>query len=120
MLSIIISSHAMFWDFGHPKNVVSRSILYPEKKVSVSPKSLCISKKVFLCPKKKWHPFDRGVGDITLKSAFTSTSHACPNAATTDGAVLVKARVDKERKFAELVHGDSCRLVVVGNWRPLE
>ena len=51
--------------------------------------------------------------DITLRSAITSSSHACPNAATVDGAVLVKARVDKERKYTELVNGDRCRLVVV-------
>ena len=48
--------------------------------------------------------------DITLRSA----SHACPSAATVDGAVLVKARADKERKYAELVNRDRCRLVVVG------
>ena len=27
---------------------------------------------------------------------------------------LVKARADKERKYAELINGDRCRLVVVG------
>ena len=52
--------------------------------------------------------------DITLRSALTSASHAFPSAATIDGAVLVKARADKERKYAELVNGDRCRLVVVG------
>ena len=52
--------------------------------------------------------------DITLRSALTSASHACPNAATFNAAVLVKARADKERKYAELVNGDRCRLVVVG------
>ena len=45
---------------------------------------------------------------------LSSASQACPNAATIDGAVLVKARADKERKYAELVNGDRCRLVVVG------
>ena len=50
--------------------------------------------------------------DITLRSALTSASHACPSAATIDGAVLVKARADKERKYAEL--NEDCRLVVVG------
>ena len=54
------------------------------------------------------------VVDITLRSALTSASHACTSAATIDGAVLVKARADKERKHAELVNGDRCRLVVVG------
>ena len=57
-----------------------------------------------------------------LRSALSSASHACPNAATIDGerkytfdgAVLVKARADNERKHAELVHGDRSRLVVVG------
>ena len=52
--------------------------------------------------------------DITLRTALTSASHACPSAATIDGAVLVKARADKERKYAELVNGDRCRLVVIG------
>ena len=31
-----------------------------------------------------------------------------------DGAVLAKARNDKEHKYAELLVGDRCRLVVVG------
>ena len=52
--------------------------------------------------------------DITMRCALTSTSQACPNAAIENGAVLVKARADKERKYAELVESDRCRLVVVG------
>ena len=40
---------------------------------------------------------------------------ACPNAATTNGAVLQAARAEKKvTKYAELLHGDRCRLVVVG------
>ena len=34
--------------------------------------------------------------DITLRSAVTANGRACPNAATVDGAVLTKARLDKE------------------------
>ena len=52
--------------------------------------------------------------DITKRSALTSASHACPNAATLTGAVLVRARTDKEREYAERVNWDRCRLVVVG------
>ena len=52
--------------------------------------------------------------DITLSSAVTVCGRPCPNAASEDGAVLARARVDKERKYAELLVDDSCQLVVVG------
>ena len=55
-----------------------------------------------------------GLLSITVPNSLWTSRHACPNAATIDGAVLVKARVDKERKYAELVNEDRCRLVVVG------
>ena len=45
--------------------------------------------------------------DITIRSVLTATSH-------TDGAALLQARRDKERKYAELLADDCCRLVVVG------
>ena len=52
--------------------------------------------------------------DITMRSALTANGSACPNAAHTDGAVLLRARVDKERKCHELLDAERCRLVVVG------
>ena len=52
--------------------------------------------------------------DITLSSAVTVCGRPCPNAASEDGAVLARARVDKERKYAELLVDDSCQFVVVG------
>ena len=52
--------------------------------------------------------------DITIRCAHTAESRACPNAATTNGAVLQAARVQKATKYAEFLHGDRCRLVVVG------
>ena len=52
--------------------------------------------------------------DITLRSAVTACGRACPNAATVDGAVLTRARRDKETKYVELLEGDRCQLVVVG------
>ena len=36
------------------------------------------------------------------------------NAAHTDGAVLLRARLDKEKKYHELWDAERCRLVVVG------
>ena len=59
--------------------------------------------------------------DITLRSAITASGEACPNAAAVNGAVLHRARRDKETKYAELVEGERCRLVVVpietgGRW----
>ena len=52
--------------------------------------------------------------DITVRSPLTSTGLARPGAATTDGAVLVRARADKEAKYTELLQGNRCHLVVVG------
>ena len=52
--------------------------------------------------------------DITVRSALTANGSACPNAAHTDGAVLLRARTDKERKYHELLDAERCRLVVVG------
>ena len=52
--------------------------------------------------------------DITIRCVDTAESRACPNAATTNGAVLQAARAQKATKYAELLHGDRCRLVVVG------
>ena len=52
--------------------------------------------------------------DITLRNAVTANGRACPNVGTVDGAVLTKARLDKETKDAELVESDRCQLVVVG------
>ena len=73
------------------------------------------------------HALDRGVDDRVAVPSRCPTRcghhiavrshiclHACPNAATLNGAMLVNARADKERKYAELVNGDRCRLVVVG------
>ena len=52
--------------------------------------------------------------DITLRSAVTANGRVCPNAATVDGAVFTRARLDKETKYAKLVESDRCQLVVVG------
>ena len=59
--------------------------------------------------------------DVTLRSPLTAQGMACAGAAQTNGAVLHRARRDKERKYQELVAGDRCRLVVValetgGRW----
>ena len=62
-------------------------------------------------------PLQHGVQlavDITIPCAHTAQSRACPNAATTNGAVLQAASAEKATKYAELLHGDRCRLVVVG------
>ena len=60
--------------------------------------------------------------DITVRSALTANGSACPNAAHTDGEVLLRARTDKERKYHELLDAERCRLVVVGSGsrRPME
>eukprot|EP00973_Karenia_brevis_P071494 9933428-Karenia_brevis.AAC.1 len=47
------------------------------------------------------------------RGAVTAEGDACTGAAEEDGAVLARARSDKERKYAELVCGSRCRLVVV-------
>ena len=58
--------------------------------------------------------------DITLRSALTSGGRASTNAASVNGAALVRARRDKETKHAELVNGARCHLVVAietgGRW----
>ena len=69
--------------------------------------------------------------DITLRSALCATGEPQPGAAKVDGAVLVRARRDKENSYPELVTSRRCRLVVArqgaagvtkeriscGNWR---
>ena len=52
--------------------------------------------------------------DITIRSPLTATGAPVPNTSHTAGAALLQARRDKERKYAELLAGDRCRLVVVG------
>ena len=59
--------------------------------------------------------------DITLRSATSANGLPQRNAAHIDGAVLTRARADKEAKYAELVGGNQCFLVVValeigGRW----
>ena len=59
--------------------------------------------------------------DITLRSALTAQGCACPNASRSNGAVLSRARQDKETKYYELVSSERCQLVVVaietgGRW----
>ena len=51
--------------------------------------------------------------DITLRSALTSNGEPRPGSARVDGHVCERARADKETKYAELLAGDRCRLVVV-------
>ena len=58
--------------------------------------------------------------DITLRCALRGCSNAHLHAATTNGAVLARARVDKERKYVELMDAEP-RLVVIavetgGRW----
>ena len=59
--------------------------------------------------------------DITLRCALRGCSNAHLHTATTNGAVLARARVDKERKYVELLDAKRCRLVVIavetgGRW----
>ena len=59
--------------------------------------------------------------DITLRSATSANGLPRRNAAHRDGAVLTQARADKEAKYAELVAGNHCFLVVIaletgGRW----
>ena len=61
--------------------------------------------------------------DITLRCAQTASCMPRPGAAVVDGTVCAGARLDKERKYAELLSCDRCRLVVVametgGRWNP--
>ena len=48
------------------------------------------------------------------QSTSRSGAPPAPNTSHIDGAALLQARRDMERKYAELLAGDSCRLVVVG------
>ena len=59
--------------------------------------------------------------DITLRSALACNGEPRPGAARVNGSVCERARADKETKYAELLEGDRCRLVVValetgGRW----
>ena len=61
--------------------------------------------------------------DITLRCVRTASGMPRPGAATMNSIVCAGARVDKERKYVELLSGDRCRLVVVametgGRWSP--
>ena len=58
--------------------------------------------------------------DITLRGVLSSSGEPHPNAADVDGAVLARARADKEATCPELLTG-RCRLVVMaietgGRW----
>ena len=69
-------------------------------------------------------PFHRGTQlaiDVTLRSALPNCGNTIPGAARENGAALARARPDKERKYAELLEGDRCHVVVValetgGRW----
>ena len=69
-------------------------------------------------------PLDRGAQlavDITLRCVTTAAGMATAGSAFTDGVVLHRARTDKERKYAELLHSERCRLVGLetrGRWSP--
>ena len=52
--------------------------------------------------------------DITLRSALTRCGNACDQADRVNCIVASRARREKENKYAELLQGDRCRLVVVG------
>ena len=54
--------------------------------------------------------------DITRRSALSAAGLPYGNAAYVDGAVLVRARREKERKYAELLEGDRCHFVVL-EWK---
>ena len=61
--------------------------------------------------------------EVTMRSAVTSSDEARPGAARVDGIVCINARADKEQKYAELLAGDWCQLIVValetrGRWSP--
>ena len=51
---------------------------------------------------------------ITLECALTADGMATLGAARSVGVVLLRARGDKERKYAELLHSERCQLIVVG------
>ena len=69
-------------------------------------------------------PFHQGaqlVVDITCVT--TAAGMATAGSSHTDGVVLQRAQTDQERKHAELLHSERCRLVVVGletggQWSP--
>ena len=54
-------------------------------------------------------PLQHGAQLAALWSALTSAGIGCPNAATTNGAVLHRARQDKEAKYWELLEGGCAR-----------
>ena len=53
------------------------------------------------------------VVDITLRCALRSCGNAHVHAAVMNGAVLARAREEKERKYVELLDADRCRPVVI-------
>ena len=62
-------------------------------------------------------PFHHGAQlavDITLRSVLTRCGNACNQAE--DGVVLARARLEKERKYAELLHGVG--IETGGRWSP--
>ena len=50
--------------------------------------------------------------DVTMRCPLTTNGSACARAAVDNGAVLAKARRDKEAKYAELTNGARCRHAV--------
>ena len=50
--------------------------------------------------------------DITLRSALACNGEPRPGAARVNGSVCERARADKETKYAQLLAGDRCRLVM--------
>ena len=56
--------------------------------------------------------------DITLKCVLTASGMPRPGGAAVNGIVCAGARVDKERKFVELLSGDRCHLAMEtgGRW----
>ena len=68
-----------------------------------------------------WHHGVLLAVDITLRSATSADGLPHPSAAHTNGAVLARARTDKDVKYTELGAGNRCFLVVValetgGRW----
>ena len=60
-------------------------------------------------------PLNQGpqlVVDITLRCALTADGMVTPGAARSNGVAFVRARGDKERKYAELLHRKRCQLIV--------
>ena len=56
---------------------------------------------------------------VTLRCALTRTGEPHPHAADVDGAVLVKARHDKETTYPEPINSGRCRFVAIetsGRW----